>query len=249
VRVRVPVGLVRDSSLPAEARLTYLVLATYCSGGNGRCALKRRDLMKAVGVRSPTTMRGYLRMLAERGWLEFEYARSARQTVYVLHDRDRERMEAELAEMRRHLECAEFKGEALMKEWLSLRVDSKDYADNVRPGFLENPASGENLEFDRWYFCGVAFEFNGPQHYGPTERYPDPERARQAMARDALKRELAEKRGIKVVVIRPEDLSYDGIGRKINGLLPLRDVLRDDPRVAYLTKLSVAYQRKVMQGG
>jgi hypothetical protein len=158
-------------------------------------------------------------------------------------------MEAELAEMKRHLESADFKGEALMKEWLSLRVASKDYADNVRPGFLENPQSGENLEFDRWYFCGVAFEFNGRQHYGPTEKYPDVDRARQAMVRDATKRALSQERGIKVVIVRPEDLSYDGIGRKIEGLLPLREVPRDDPRLVFLTRLSTAYQRKISGRG
>ncbi|MEW6547779.1 MAG: ArsR family transcriptional regulator [Bacillota bacterium] len=247
--VYVPVGLVRDPALPPEAKVTYLVLASFCSRANRRCSPTREELMKMVGVRSPTSMRSYLRMLAERGWLEFEYVRRTRRTVFILHDVELDRIRRDLDLIRRRLDRAEFKGEAIMKEWLTLTVDSDDYTDNARPGFLVNPLTGERMEYDRWYTCGVAFEFNGPQHSGPTEAYPDTDKARQTMARDLMKRGLSEQHEVKLVTIRPEDLSYTGIRRKGEGLLPLRDIPEDDPRVVFLNEVSALYLRKSVKHG
>lgn len=243
-KLEIPVGLVRDRSLPAAVMGTYVVLAGLCKDGN-RCTVKRRDLMKTLGVRSLTTVRSYLRKLQEHGWIEFEYVRTAGHTVVVLHDIDEERMIRHLELIRRRLERAEFKGEGIMKEWLDLLVDTDQHDDNARPGFLVNPLTGERLEFDRWYPCGVAFEFNGPQHYRPTEAYSDPEQLRRTRLRDAIKRGLGQELGIKVVIVRPEDLSYDGIRAKVEGLLPLRDIPLDDPRVQLLMRVSLNYLSKV----
>lgn len=55
-----------------------------------------------------------------------------------------------------------------MREYLSLMIDSGEFEDNAAPGFLVNPLTDERLQFDRFYPPGVAFEFNGPQHYGAT---------------------------------------------------------------------------------
>lgn len=60
-----------------------------------------------------------------------------------------------------------------MKEFLSLVVDSDRYEDNATPGFLVNPFTRERLELDRFYPPSVAFEFNGPQHYGATELFSE----------------------------------------------------------------------------
>lgn len=133
-KLEIPVGLARDGCLPAPVVGAYVVLAAMCQGGK-QCAFKRRDLMRALGVRSLTTVRSYLRRLEERGWIEFRYVRSEGHTVVVLHDVDEERMARYLELMRRRLERAEFKGEAIMKEWLDLLVESDEQVDNARPGF------------------------------------------------------------------------------------------------------------------
>lgn len=41
---------------------------------------------------------------------------------------------------------------------------------NASPGYLINPYTGERMQFDRYYPPGVAIEFQGAQHDGPTKR-------------------------------------------------------------------------------
>lgn len=94
----------------------------------------------------------------------------------------------------------------------------------------------------------MAFEFNGPQHYRPTEAYADPEQVRRTRLRDAVKVGLAQEMGIRVVIVRPEDLSYDGMRTRIEGLLPLREIPRDDPRVQFLMRVSLGYLNKAKGG-
>lgn len=72
-----------------------------------------------------------------------------------------------------------------MREYLSLLVDSDHFEDNATPGFLVNPLSGEELQYDRFYPPRVAFEFNnGPQHDGPTALYASGRDIRRLRARD-----------------------------------------------------------------
>lgn len=46
---------------------------------------------------------------------------------------------AEVAQAQLRLQESEFRGEAIMKEYLSLLIDSDEFEDNARPGFLVNP--------------------------------------------------------------------------------------------------------------
>lgn len=89
----------------------------------------------------------------------------------------------------------------------------------------------------------VAFEFNGPQHYGPTQEFPDPQEARMRQAMDAMKLGLRVRHGVQVVVIHPQDLTLAGMRGKIEGVLPVRDVREGDPVAQYLGKMSAAYMR------
>ena len=132
-----------------------------------------------------------------------------------------------------------------MKGWLDLLVDDTDYVDNFRPDFLRNPVTGENLEYDRYYRRGVAFEFNGPQHYGPTRRYPDRDRARDLRVRDLIKKALSLENGVELLIIRPGDLSMSRLTAKIGNRLPLRLVDFSDPLRTALDKASSVYTRRV----
>src|SRR5690606_31445389 len=98
---------------------------------------------------------------------------------------------------------------------LSLIADTKEYQDGARPAFLVNPASGERLELDRYYpLHGVAFEFNGKQHYaagGPfTKRDVTVQRRR-----DRIKQQICKKKQIDLVIVTAEDLSLAGMLRKV----------------------------------
>ncbi|WP_264844312.1 hypothetical protein [Caldinitratiruptor microaerophilus] len=146
--------------------------------------------------------------------------------------------------MKIRLEREAYKGEAVIKELANVQVASNRFHDNARPGFLVNPLTGERLEFDRWYLEGVALEFQGRQHYEPTEAFPDPEKQRQQRARDLIKLALAREHGVRVVLIHPEDLTFERLRAKLEGLLPLRELHEEDPVVQYLRTVSRRYVRK-----
>lgn len=56
-RIEIPIGLAQETCLPVAVRGTYLVLASLCGQGENRCVVRRRDLVKALGLRSVTTVR------------------------------------------------------------------------------------------------------------------------------------------------------------------------------------------------
>lgn len=75
---------------------------------------------------------------------------------------------------------------------------------NIRPNFLKNPKTGQNLELDCFYRKKrIAIEYNGSQHYkyqpffhkGGNQSFLD---GRQ---RDKLKRELCLKNDIKLICV------------------------------------------------
>jgi hypothetical protein len=85
---------------------------------------------------------------------------------------------------------------------LDVTVDSDDFVDNARPWFLQSPTTGEFLEYDRYYKIGVAFEFNGAQHYGTTELFPDEAKVIETQKRDEVKARLSR---IRRVLLDPGD--------------------------------------------
>lgn len=137
-----------------------------------------------------------------------------------------------------------YEGEALMKEFLSLIVSTDDYMDNVRPGFLRNTKTDSLMEFDRYYPNTVAFEFNGTQHYEPTDLY-DAETVERQQSRDILKKQICADKGVELVIVHPQDLTLAGMLSKVRGLLPLRNLKGGEGLVRFLEKLSANYLKHV----
>lgn len=139
------------------------------------------------------------------------------------------------------LEKADFKGERLMREWLILIVRSAGI-DEAAPDFLRNPETGELLRLDRAYLeKGIAFEFNGPQHYRATEKYGKETVAAQRR-RDAFKRQACKRQNIKLIVVHAEDLSLEGMLSKVGDTLPLRDLRGFQETIDYLEACSRRYR-------
>lgn len=109
-------------------------------------------------------------------------------------------------------------GEALMREWLTVLIDSTAFTDPGRPGFLINPETNEQMEYDRWYYnFDVAFEFQGPQHFVTTAKHPDPNRLGRRKFLDLIKIGLSVRNGVKMVEVEPPQLRKD----HLLGLIPL----------------------------
>lgn len=78
-----------------------------------------------------------------------------------------------------------------------------------RPDWLRNPKTNKNLELDGFNSKlptpigeGLAFEFNGPQHYYFTPKYHKNEEGfTDQLYRDALKKNICEKRNIILIII------------------------------------------------
>jgi len=228
-----PPELLRREGISPTAKFLYLVAQAPRPGSLA-------ELGRIAGVERRQTAR-LCGQLARTGWMKL--VRSGRETVPVpvcpvaVEERQAERL-LKLVAMSRH------KGECLMKCWLDLLVASDNFVDNARPGFLGNPLSGESLEFDRYYLDGVAFEFNGPQHYGPTASFPDEQAFREARARDLLKKGLGCEKGIELVEITADDLSLDGMTARLPALLPRSIVDRDGPYAKALERLCQEYRAK-----
>lgn len=238
--VSLPADLVWDLSVPAPAKGLYLVLVGFGEREEAAAeaiSVSLRDLLVPAGWKDPKTLRRWLAVLEKTGWIRAEED-GARLRISLTTPR-----EQALARATERLGTAKFKGEALMREWLTLLVDRDDYEDNARPPFLRNPLTGQVMEYDRFYPPAVAFEFNGPQHYGTTEQFPDRREARMREALDAIKLGLSVRHGVQVIVVHPQDLTLGGMRGKIEGILPVRQVPEGDPVAQYLGKVSTAYMR------
>lgn len=191
---------------------------------------------------SLNTIKRALQTLHSSGWI----TRSQKNQFHPLHFSLRnpavERRHGAVAAARQRLKEANFKGEALMREYLSLIINRADHKDNFSPDFLINPMTGMPMQFDRYYPDLVAFEFNGDQHYGATEKYSSEEQARNQQGRDLMKHGICAKRGVALVVIHAQDLSLDGMRKKAASLLPLRELEDHALLIDYLASVSREYQ-------
>lgn len=138
-------------------------------------------------------------------------------------------------------------GQTHMHEWLTVLVDSCSILVDVRPWFLQNPPTGEYLEYDCFLPepYNVAWEFHGQQHFRTTERFPSEEALQQLQLRDHVKASLSQRHGIELVIVTEQDLSYDGMLAKIPPGVPLRYVDRNGPRVRSLESLCEEYAANV----
>ena len=186
------------------------------------------------------------RRLSALGWLELRRDGHRARPVAVIPHQPQIRL-AELFETRYAL--AQYKGEFLMKCYLDLRIRDDEFVDNARPRFLTNPMSDEALEYDRYYLSGVAFEFNGSQHQGLTQKYNRGSSLKERKTRDLLKKGLSQDAQVTLVVIRPDDLPPDNLERLIPAEMPRRPLDKEGPYYQILARVCQAYSAKVRRDG
>jgi hypothetical protein len=140
-------------------------------------------------------------------------------------------------------EAAFNKGEFLTKRYLDLAVHSENCIENARLEILKN-ITGEPMEFDRYYREKVAFEFNGPQHLGVTEKFTDEMAALELQSRDTRKVWLCEKADIILVRIYVADLHPHIMTRLIPSRLQRSYIDEQGPYYKTLCDLCAAYIAK-----
>ena len=233
--IPVPPELLLDTSLSPAARLLRMQLQA-TAARKGALELKWASLCEEghMGIKS---VRKSLDKLVETSWLSVTQANRLAPLCLIQRNPIREHYENRKAVAMRAITTAKFKGEAILKEILSLLTTCRNYLTNASPAFLE----GMEIDF---YFPknDLAMELNGNQHYVATELY-DEETVRKQRLRDAAKREICAREGINLVVVRPQDLSVATILEKIGKLLPLRNLLGAKPLMDYLEAECAAYRR------
>lgn len=230
--IRVPRVLLENKTIGPLAKFVYLVAQVV----QPKSIL---DLAAWSGVHR-TEASKLCSALAREGWVI--KAKDGRRVVpvpgvpYVVQ-------EQMVRELHVGLSVAPHKGEFTMKKWLDYLVLPVECIDNARPAFLQSPDTGEPLEYDRYYPSHkVAFEFQGPQHFGPTKVYANQDQFRQTRRRDVMKRGLSSENEVILVMITPDDLSLEGMLRKIPSVLPRAAIDPNSPYVRELERLSAEYR-------
>lgn len=247
--VKLAGSLVGDASLSPLAKWLYGFLVVCCFQQKTAYTARQTELREAAGLGDNRALRTAVKQLQATGWLRVRRKGGAGGSVYepldphfALRTAVRERIEADLQQIT-------YKGELLLKEMLNVLVPDEPCQDNARPSYLLNVATGNLMEFDRWYpEARVAIEFNGPQHYRATRMFSDSEAVRQQQQRDLMKVAWAAQFGTTMVTITPSELTFPILQQKLAGLLPLVSLHNDDPVVRYLDRYSRHYARKAGRG-
>lgn len=187
------------------------------------------DVAKAFRCSQSTVLRSVARLL-ETQWVE----------VYV--DPGKSRGQRLIPSMPSHAEhvlknafahrrtTVRYLGEWLMRCALDDNVYDYRRQDEASPPWLIT-AEGVVLRVDGLYEeAGVAFEFQGPQHFKVSNRYV---RTAEELARrqryDGEKMRLCALNGVRLIELRPEDLELTRLRSILTGVLPLLPPRRPGP--------------------
>lgn len=242
-RVRVPVALLADRTVRAQAKVLYGLLQA-APGFRGRRGVFTFASLRAFTGLGLNTIKRAVRELVAARWIKLSQKNRRALIYFALGSPELARSQAEARMAARRLNRAGNGGEAIMQEYLSLLIDSPQFTDNARPGFLINPLTGERLELDRFYpDAKVGFEFHGLQHDRATDLYTQ-EQVDEQRLRDLIKGGLCLEHGIHLIVCRAADLTLEGILAKIGRSLPLRTLAGKQPLIDLLEERSLKYRAR-----
>lgn len=237
-QVVLPRTLLSDPDVGAQAKVLYGLLQTVpqFAGGEGEFTYPALSTLTRFG---PNTLKRALKELEASGWVVVTQ-RSRLSPIQFRLVNPWPAIE-EITAVQRRLRQRDNRGERIMKEYLSLLIDSNQFTDNARPGFLANPITHGLLEFDRYYMPNWAFEFHGEQHDGPTESYSQ-EVVDGQQLRDVIKAGICFYRGIQLVVIRAADLTLAKMSERIPAGLPRRSLKGQEDLIELVEEASFEYR-------
>ena len=236
--VRIPVGLIREAhALRPQVILCYGLLQALPKFKGRAGEFRWKELRELTGLHIRTLQRA-VQALADARWIDTAQNSPRGPIWFGLQHAD----EAWKKEAQSCVDRAAHVGEGIMRAMLSVIANTREFQDGARPDFLENPASGERLEFDRYYpVHRVAFEFNGRQHYEATGRFTRRDVEAQKK-RDAFKRKICKEKAIRLVVVHAEDLTIKKMLEKVGDLLPGRALRGLKETICYLNSRGRRYQ-------
>ncbi len=185
--------------------MVYVVAMMHRPGSVSELAEKAQMERKTVAK--------HCRELQRLGWMKIIDERGRQHPMPILPVE----VETRLAdEAKKELEVAAYKGEATAKKFLDwLTYPTIQYIDNARPSFLKNPETDQPMELDRFRPPDLAWEYNGEQHYGTTEKYPSEKAFRDTRKRDLMKEALCLENQVRLIIITKDDLTLERMLGKI----------------------------------
>ncbi|HYF80665.1 MAG TPA: hypothetical protein VD973_26445 [Symbiobacteriaceae bacterium] len=247
-RVKVPAALLAEPDVGDQAKVLYGLIQILPNKWENGGRLTSAALSALTKWSSTTVRRAIVELTAAR-WISLTQKNRRSDFTFRLGTPEHRRATARADLARRRLERKKYVGEALMQEYLSVLVDCDDFADNVRPGWLVNPLSGELLELDRFYISRkVAFEFNGDQHRRAGAQFTQASVDSQ-IVRDYIKAGRCLDEEVLLVLVYAEDLSMQAMQRKVvRSGLPLRALEGSEQVIDLLERESITYWAGVQKG-
>lgn len=239
-RVNVPAALLAERAVGAQAKVLYglLQFTPDCRGQAGQFTYPTLRSFTHLG---PNTLKRAIADLVDGKWIRLSQKNRLNPIHFTLGSPELARSREEASAADRRLKRAKHSGEAIMQEYLSMLIDSDQFTDNARPGFLINPITNERLELDRFYPpAEVAFEFHGAQHDRATGKYSQAQVEAQRL-RDLIKAGICVYQGIRLVIVRAKDLSVHRMIKKIGQGMPLKDLTGQEPLIDLLEEASTVY--------
>ena len=81
---------------------------------------------------------------------------------------------------------------------------------NVRPEWLINPETNHLLELDCYNKeMGIAFEYQGRQHYEPVEFFGGEETYKKVKKRDKIKRKVCKRHSVRLIEIDSREFPHN----------------------------------------
>lgn len=248
-RVGIPRALLTSPELSAQAKVLYGVLQ-HTPGFRWPAGRFTYVELRRLTGHSIATLKLAVAALAGAGWLEVSQTGLRGPVAFTLGNPEVAQRQYEYALVKQRIAMAPLdrKGETLMREYLSQLVDSSEYDDDAVPGWLVNPFTNVQMHLDRYYIkLGVAWEFNGPQHYVKTPRFGAETVARQR-ARDHMKAGLCADQGVRLIVVHAEDLTLEAMSQKVGDLLPRRSLEGAGAILSLLRDKADGYREKARRG-
>lgn len=226
----IPPNLLAEPRVRPMAKLLYAILQTITTSQFTYASLGAQANLSAK------TTKQLIHELTQTGWITTAQGNQMAPITFTLCN-------PALARARRRLIQTNYAGEAIMHLYLSLLIDSDEFEENARPGWLINPLTNETMELDRYYAPIIAFEYNGSQHYRTTKQQPNKEILAMQKARDLMKEGHCARRGVRFVVVTRRDLTLETMKQKVGTLLPLRDLRGQEPLINLLENARTFFKK------
>lgn len=244
--LRVPTDLLLDRNISRPAVWVWCVIRRHGA------SFGYTWLQNMTGYTQPSISK-YLRQLRAAGWLTGSASRNNRFVEFHLkaHNPVKAQRQAEIAELERGVAVARRRkgysvAQYALARMVKLRLAQGTVVENAELTGLGNPKTGGQMHYDILIpEYKVALEFQGPQHFGPTERFPDAEAYQEQRTRDLIKRGLSLEQGTTLLVITTADLRFDRIDKLLAPYVPLREESGHQWHIRhYLERLAANYRQK-----